>query len=566
MKKFLVSALLCVTSSVFGLPSINPSVSYKLPDMGVFYVPVSVASNKDGTFWGIFQVQTNSGNSSQVDKVLAHVTPSSFDIKYTFPRTYDVGADPSNPKAHYTLEKTSDIFLSSNNTIYLFGGKVGESNNSKNYFFVYNEATGAVTYPNHDFGHGNFIGEKPDGTIFAFGNHYFTFKNGKFPVDYALSTSQDTPSSGGKVNDPGTILFQKNGIFYSTRSVGVYHTNAFNKPVVQSGDELYTFTIYEVDQHIYNFKLLHKFADTYATSSSGNGLLSQEGYETYFFYINKNNTIIGETSAEGTYGRGTRFKIENGVFTVQSTPDSVNNTDYKLGIKTSIEFYDGSIYSARPKWCSPGTSGVIFDPIDFSYSGVESTTTFKGGYGVYVDVGDRILGYKYPKYDCHYYQQLDADVATFGSSGSILVADIPEAPVVPDPVPPQEGPAPVINFSASNLTVNEGDTISFSWNATNATSCVASGDWNGVKGVSGTYQEVATNSKGFGLTCNNDTKQAYSVLDISVVPTPSQPSIPTNPTEDDTESGGSSGGSSSWFDLVVCFILGILLARTTKKR
>lgn len=70
----------------------------------------------------------------------------------------------------------------------------------------------------------------------------------------------------------------------------------------------------------------------------------------------------------------------------------------------------------------------------------------------------------------------------------------------PDPVTP----APVISFSASPSSVPVSSFVTLSWSSSNASSCSASGSWQGSKGVSGSENIIISNigNNDFSLSCS----------------------------------------------------------------
>ena len=62
--------------------------------------------------------------------------------------------------------------------------------------------------------------------------------------------------------------------------------------------------------------------------------------------------------------------------------------------------------------------------------------------------------------------------------------------------------APTVSFAASPLSVSSGGSSTLTWSSSNATSCVASGDWTGTKAVSGSNSTGAlTAGKTYTLAC-----------------------------------------------------------------
>ena len=85
--------------------------------------------------------------------------------------------------------------------------------------------------------------------------------------------------------------------------------------------------------------------------------------------------------------------------------------------------------------------------------------------------------------------------------------------------PPSGGTdAPVISFSASPLTVDEGGASTLTWSATNADSCSASGGWTGDRNTSGTVSTgPLTAGTTFSLTCTGAGGSALEMISIAVV-------------------------------------------------
>lgn len=67
-----------------------------------------------------------------------------------------------------------------------------------------------------------------------------------------------------------------------------------------------------------------------------------------------------------------------------------------------------------------------------------------------------------------------------------------------------EGPKPTVNISANPNDLVRGDTTVIKWSTTDATNCVASGEWRGNRPTSGTENIVTrySNKLLYTLTCN----------------------------------------------------------------
>lgn len=62
--------------------------------------------------------------------------------------------------------------------------------------------------------------------------------------------------------------------------------------------------------------------------------------------------------------------------------------------------------------------------------------------------------------------------------------------------------APVLNFSASKTAVSYNEAVQLTWSTTNATYCVAFGDWNGTKTLNGSqYTSNLTSNAFYAMTC-----------------------------------------------------------------
>ncbi len=80
---------------------------------------------------------------------------------------------------------------------------------------------------------------------------------------------------------------------------------------------------------------------------------------------------------------------------------------------------------------------------------------------------------------------------------------------------------PSVNLSASATQVGEGDSVTLSWSSSNATSCAASGAWNGARGTSGSMTVgPLQNSSTFVLNCSGDGGSASDSVSITVTSDP----------------------------------------------
>jgi hypothetical protein len=79
--------------------------------------------------------------------------------------------------------------------------------------------------------------------------------------------------------------------------------------------------------------------------------------------------------------------------------------------------------------------------------------------------------------------------------------------------------APTLTFSASPTTIDSGKTSVLTWEATNATGCVASGGWSGSQTVKNTFTTpVLSSSTTYTLTCSGDGGQTSQSVTVTVNP------------------------------------------------
>ncbi|TNF89155.1 MAG: hypothetical protein EP301_03565 [Gammaproteobacteria bacterium] len=104
-----------------------------------------------------------------------------------------------------------------------------------------------------------------------------------------------------------------------------------------------------------------------------------------------------------------------------------------------------------------------------------------------------------------------------------------------------EPPAPTVSVSASSTTVDEGDNVTLSWSATNASSCTATGNWTGSRSASGTSTVgPLTSTSTYGLSCSGDGGSATDEVTVNVTPPPADPPTLNFSSSDDLiDPGGS---------------------------
>jgi len=104
-------------------------------------------------------------------------------------------------------------------------------------------------------------------------------------------------------------------------------------------------------------------------------------------------------------------------------------------------------------------------------------------------------------------------------------------PVTPT-TPPLTPNTPTVSLSSSATSIVSGGSLYLTWYSTNATSCMASGGWNGHKIPSGGSQLVSsiTTNTTFTLACGGNDQTIYKSVNVSVSqPVNSTPDTTTNP-------------------------------------
>ncbi len=100
---------------------------------------------------------------------------------------------------------------------------------------------------------------------------------------------------------------------------------------------------------------------------------------------------------------------------------------------------------------------------------------------------------------------------------------------------------PAVQISANPTAVTSGQTSTLTWNATNATSCSASGGWAGNKPLSGSETTAAiTATTTFTLTCTNASGSSSSGAIVTLQTTTPAPTLTFSANPTSVNSGGSS--------------------------
>ena len=90
-------------------------------------------------------------------------------------------------------------------------------------------------------------------------------------------------------------------------------------------------------------------------------------------------------------------------------------------------------------------------------------------------------------------------------------------------------PSPTLSFSASPLSITQGQSSTLSWSSTNVSSCSASGAWSGAKALSGSESVSPAVTSTYTLTCTGTAGSVSKSTTITVSP-PSDTTPPSAPT------------------------------------
>jgi hypothetical protein len=78
-------------------------------------------------------------------------------------------------------------------------------------------------------------------------------------------------------------------------------------------------------------------------------------------------------------------------------------------------------------------------------------------------------------------------------------------------------PAPTVTLTSSAASVTNGQSATLTWSSTNATSCTASGAWNGTLAASGTQSTGAlSENSSFTVTCTGGGGTGSATVQVAV--------------------------------------------------
>jgi hypothetical protein len=90
-----------------------------------------------------------------------------------------------------------------------------------------------------------------------------------------------------------------------------------------------------------------------------------------------------------------------------------------------------------------------------------------------------------------------------GEEGLLGIVASATPPPTPSPLPSPPGPIVITMSVTPSQTIRPGQSATISWNATNATSCTASGAWSGTKPTSGSETVTPLQTSTYTLTCTD---------------------------------------------------------------
>jgi hypothetical protein len=129
----------------------------------------------------------------------------------------------------------------------------------------------------------------------------------------------------------------------------------------------------------------------------------------------------------------------------------------------------------------------------------------------------------------------------------------------------QAQPAPAVDLSANPATIDEGGATTLDWTTANASSCVASGDWDGAKPMQGSESvgPLAADAQ-FSLTCEGAGGEATDSVTVTVAAAspPPDPPEPVPPEPEPEMNGGAGGtGTAGAGLLLLCLVAGLRRVR-----
>jgi hypothetical protein len=104
-----------------------------------------------------------------------------------------------------------------------------------------------------------------------------------------------------------------------------------------------------------------------------------------------------------------------------------------------------------------------------------------------------------------------------------------------------QAPAPVTSLSTSATTIDQGQSTTLNWSATDASSCTASDAWSGDKAVNGSQTVSPTATSTYTLTCNGDggSDTRSVTITVNAAPVTPAPTVSLSASPSSVRPGGS---------------------------
>ncbi len=257
------------------------------------------------------------------------------------------------------------------------------------------------------------------------------------------------------------------------------------------------------------------------------------GFPSSLFEASDGN-FYGTTDYGGANGQGTIFKLTTSgtLATLYSFPTSSDSLDKGMILGRDGNFYGVTFCGVALTGCE-GSFGSVFM---MTSSGTLTTLySFTGGADGAAPVG-----------------------LIQGTDGNIYGSTLANTPGSALPSPASAAvlngtifkialasaqKAPTVTLSANPSSVTAGDSITLTWSSTDATSCTASGAWNGTQLTSGSVSETlsATGTATYTLNCSGAEGNATGTATVTVASAspPAAPTVTISASPTSTTLGGS---------------------------
>ena len=130
-----------------------------------------------------------------------------------------------------------------------------------------------------------------------------------------------------------------------------------------------------------------------------------------------------------------------------------------------------------------------------------------------------------------------------GAGGSAIGS----ATVTVTTTPPPTSSAPTVTLTANPASIPQGQSSTLTWSSTNATSCTASGGWNGTKSTSGSQSVTpGTSNTSYFLTCTGTGGSVTQTVWVTWTAATTDTTAPSTPTNLSASAVSSSQVNLSW--------------------